>query len=421
VAGHARGGRIAWLSGLFAAVVLAGAPVGVSAVAWPTSPGLLVGEVMTGGASASDEFIEIYNASLVDVDLGGLEMVYVTSSGSTVTRKQTWSAQLLGAHRHLLIANSVGLYAAGADGMYSGGLSATGGSIVLRTLGGTVIDSLSWGDAASAFVETHPGSAPPAGSSLERRPGADLGNGTDTNDNLVDAIVNATPVAQGLAAPPVPALAATPTPAPTPTCEWAPAPMATPAPTVMPSLFPTAVPSPTPGPSGAIVTLSGQLTTATGLIDGGRTAYLDLGAGGIALRLESADWPALAAGTFVSATGVLGEPHGERTLFLGSAVDLAYLGDGPRPAPLWAATGLACEAFESRLIAVQGVMGGLTVDDGTGPLNVVVPSGGHGFSGVEGIECVDNLMAEFVRLGSVKGLDTSCVKTMRRGGFRLKL
>jgi pimeloyl-ACP methyl ester carboxylesterase len=53
-------------------------------------------------------------------------------------------------------------------------------------------------------------------------------------------------------------------------------------------------------------------------------------------------------------------------------------------------------------------------------LHVIVPSGGHGFSGVEGIECVDDLIAEFVARGSVKGLDTACVKKMRRGPFQLK-
>ena len=60
----------------------------VAAVAWPTST-LVVSEVQTGGASASDEFIELSNAGAADIDLVGLEVVYATSSGSTVTRKAT--------------------------------------------------------------------------------------------------------------------------------------------------------------------------------------------------------------------------------------------------------------------------------------------------------------------------------------------
>src|SRR3970040_292996 len=63
-----------------------------AAVAWPPSTGLLVGEVMTGGGSASDEFVELYNAGPTTADLAGLEVVYVTSTGGTITRKATWAA-----------------------------------------------------------------------------------------------------------------------------------------------------------------------------------------------------------------------------------------------------------------------------------------------------------------------------------------
>jgi len=393
VAVRVRRGRLAWLSVLVLLVGLIARPSGASAVGWAPSSGVLLSEVVTGAASASDEMVELYNASVADIDLGGLELVYVTSSGATVTRKQTWTALQLPAHRHLLVANSAGAWSAVADGTYSGGLSATGGSLVLRTLAGTVIDSLSWGDAASSFVETHAGAAPPAGSSLERNPGGAAGNGTDSNDNLADTALNPSPVAQALTAAPVPPITATPTPSQAPVCSWAPlaTPGATPSPASTASPSPTAYPVQAPIaiamartlPTGALVTLSGQLTTALGLLDGGSTGYLDDGTGGMALHLDSADWPLFPAGTFVSATGVLGERHGEMTLLLGSASDIAFLAAGTRPSPLWAATGLAREDLESRLIAVQAwvtsglqpVAGcaGATVDDGTGPLNVVVP------------------------------------------------
>jgi len=54
-------------------------------------------------------------------------------------------------------------------------------------------------------------------------------------------------------------------------------------------------------------------------------------------------------------------------------------------------------------------------------LHVVVPSGGHGFNGLTNSECIDGLIATFIEHGSAKGLDTSCVKTIRRTGFQLKL
>jgi pimeloyl-ACP methyl ester carboxylesterase len=53
-------------------------------------------------------------------------------------------------------------------------------------------------------------------------------------------------------------------------------------------------------------------------------------------------------------------------------------------------------------------------------LHVVVPHGGHGFNGLEGIECIVGLMTRFVAEGTTKGLDTGCVKGIRRKGFVLK-
>ena len=47
-------------------------------------------------------------------------------------------------------------------------------------------------------------------------------------------------------------------------------------------------------------------------------------------------------------------------------------------------------------------------------LHVVVPHGAHGFGGLEGIDCIGRLNTEFVEKGTVKGLDTSCVKSIRR-------
>jgi hypothetical protein len=96
-------------------VVLAGGPGGggvpsalAAAVGWPTST-LVLSEVQTGGASASDEFIEIANQGPAATDLFGLELVYATSSGSTVTRKATWgSSRLLAPGQRFLLANASG-------------------------------------------------------------------------------------------------------------------------------------------------------------------------------------------------------------------------------------------------------------------------------------------------------------------------
>ncbi len=51
-------------------------------------------------------------------------------------------------------------------------------------------------------------------------------------------------------------------------------------------------------------------------------------------------------------------------------------------------------------------------------LHVVVPSGAHGFGGLENSSCIDRLMNQFVRAASVAALDTACVRTVRRRPFR---
>ncbi len=56
----------------------------------------------------------------------------------------------------------------------------------------------------------------------------------------------------------------------------------------------------------------------------------------------------------------------------------------------------------------------------TNSLHVVVPHGAHGFGGLEGIDCLESLNTDFIERGTVKGLDTNCVKSIRRRGFALK-
>jgi len=53
-------------------------------------------------------------------------------------------------------------------------------------------------------------------------------------------------------------------------------------------------------------------------------------------------------------------------------------------------------------------------------LHIIVPHGAHGLGGLEGTECLDRLVTEFVERGTSKGLDTACVKNIRRRGFVLK-
>ena len=276
-------------------------------------------------------------------------------------------------------------------------------------MGGTPIDAVGWGDAASGFVEGTSALAPPAGSSLERAPGGPAGNGWDTNDNALDWFVQAAPTPQGLGAAPVPAPGPTPTvePTPTPTAVSTPTPTAvptaspteTPGPTVSPTPGPTATPAPTATPSptpipaaisvaaaralpdDAEATIEGTLTTALGALEAGRTAFVQDTTGGIGVYLDAAVVSAVPAGTTVRIAGTLGTRFAQRVL----RADEADVVAGPiaeLPSATSVATGSAGESHEGSLVTISGTVDaapdalsdglGLTVDDGSGPVRAVI-------------------------------------------------
>jgi len=53
-------------------------------------------------------------------------------------------------------------------------------------------------------------------------------------------------------------------------------------------------------------------------------------------------------------------------------------------------------------------------------LVLVVPHGAHGLGGLDGIDCILRITTEFIERGTSKGIDTACVKNVRRKGFLLK-
>ena len=181
--------------------------VGVAAVSWPTST-LLISEVETGGASASDELVELTNAGaepgrpdgprgrLRDVDgldrhaegdVGGVD--HPRSRPPPADRERGRDPRV-DRGRDVCV---------GVRGDGRGGGA--------PAVGGNPIDAVAWGDATNAFVEGTAAPAPPAGSSLERLPGGSAGNGTDTNVNAADFVVGP-PTPQNLAAAATPPAAA---------------------------------------------------------------------------------------------------------------------------------------------------------------------------------------------------------------------
>lgn len=379
------------------AVLVLGLPIAMAApqpgeddVVGETIGHLVLSELMTGGESASDEFVEIYNPSAGPLPLEGLEVVYVSASGATVTRKASWEAGAaeVPPGAHLLIANEAGVFAPIAEATYANGLAATGGSLALRIVGAsTAIDAVGWGTAASSWLEASPAAAPAAGQSLERLPGGAQGSGQDTDANAADFVVREMPDPQNSASPPIPDGDPMPTPAETPLAT----PEGTPAPTPMPTPLPTplATPEATPGTSEPVtiamaralpddtpVTIEGTALTDHDFADGG--GFVADATGGIAVLLADGTYH---RGALLRISGTLDDRFAQRTL-RAAGTGVTVLGDGTEGAPLAVSTGDVAEALEGVMVRVSGpVVGAPTalasglaygVDDGSGEVRVLV-------------------------------------------------
>jgi hypothetical protein len=418
-------GRVAVL--VASALVLAGAlpalasfPIGVTAEAVADGGGhLLVSEMQTGGVSASDEFVELYNPTSAALPLEGLELVYVTATGTTVTRKVSWplGAPSIGAGAHYLVVNDAGTYLPAGDASYAGGVAATGGAWALRIQGAaTAIDAVGWGT-ATAWLEGHAAPAPPAGSSIERLPGGAAGSGQDTDDNLADFAVRAAPTPENAAAPPVtsppPSPSASASPTSTPTLEASATPTVTPTvaetitpsttvlpsatplptPTPTPAPTPTPIPTPTPSPAptapqpitvaaaremadGMTVTVRAVALTDHDFSDGG--GYVADATGGVAVLLASG---AFQRGAELLVTGTIDDRYAQRTI-RADASGIVVVGPAPDPAPISIATIDVGEGMEGLLVDLAGtIVGGQTtlsggiavqLDDGSGEARVFV-------------------------------------------------
>jgi len=145
-----------------------------------------INEVQTGGATALDEFVELYNTCPdLAVDLTGYTLVYRSGAGTTdFVRVSFTGGGFLAGKPYFVCANSG--YAGAADARYADGLADSGGGLALRDPRGAVVDSVGWGDASNAFVEETAATAPPAGQSISRVP-----DGHDTDDNAADFVVRA--------------------------------------------------------------------------------------------------------------------------------------------------------------------------------------------------------------------------------------
>src|SRR5450830_624590 len=163
---------------------------------------MVISEVVTGSSAstgASDEYVELFNASASPVDLNGWFLKYCggATGGTGVTPAWTvsvsWTVStVVPAYGHFLVKGSA--YSGAAwDAVLGGGISEIGAASIWN--GTTQVDALGWG-LMTGHLERAGGGTPVAAAGLtrnqviERKPGYPNWNGEDTDNNVADFMVS---------------------------------------------------------------------------------------------------------------------------------------------------------------------------------------------------------------------------------------
>ena len=161
-----------------------------------TADHVVISEFTTRGPNgAYDEFVELYNPTDQDIDIGGWKFQYALTTW--YTRHTIPAGHTIQAHGFYLMANvRANGYVGPPDPDSStswSGLADTDRSVRIVDASNNVVDLVGYGSGAN-YYEGSPGPNPPSpgtGGSVERKPGHQnplAGNGTDTDNNENDFI-----------------------------------------------------------------------------------------------------------------------------------------------------------------------------------------------------------------------------------------
>jgi len=181
----------------------------VSETPLPILSPLVISEVQAGATNNENlEFIELYNTTTTPLRLQGHQLVYRLATSQEDMIIYTWTeGAIIPPHSHYLLVRvgqeeEIGMI---ADATFEQPLNTTGGGLALLTPQREVLDSVAWGNAPETFVEGGPAPVPENDTSIERLPGGEEGNFTDTGDNATDFFVNVEPDPQNSGSLPTPA------------------------------------------------------------------------------------------------------------------------------------------------------------------------------------------------------------------------
>lgn len=204
------------------------------------SSNVVISQIKISGATANDEFVELFNASETPVNLAGWRLS--RKSASATSSAQNLVASLSGtiaAKSYFLIAHPSSTASGMADRVYSAsssGIAADNTVLLYSDSGATIVDKVGFGAAQDVEVSAF-ATNPSAGQSIRRMPCE-----PDSDHNSTDFHILTVANPRNSQSPAESACVPSPTPTVTPT------PMATPAPTVVPTISPSPAPTASPLP-----------------------------------------------------------------------------------------------------------------------------------------------------------------------------
>jgi len=171
----------------------------------------------TGGTGKStDEFVELYNPTDINVSLNGWQLIKKTASGNDYVLVDNFGEKIISSHSFFLIAHPAGYLGEVAPDFYYSTTNSISdnNSIVLYDSSLAVVDAVGYGTAT--VFETEATANPGANKSLERKARAEstaemmveggvhyfLGNSEDSNNNKSDFIARDTPEPQNVLSEP---------------------------------------------------------------------------------------------------------------------------------------------------------------------------------------------------------------------------
>jgi hypothetical protein len=233
---------------------------------------VVISQIQVAGATANDEFVELYNPTNSSADLTGWRLKKESSTGGSPANLIASISGSIASHGYFLIAfpNPNGYTGSVTpDAFYSAtssAIAANNSVLLYSDAGVTLVDKVGMGTATDNESADAPEPSPSG--SIQRKLDDTNGHGLDTDNNSSDfeALAASAPRNSStvvLSPSPTPTPTATSTAIPTPTATPTSSPSPTPSPTSTPTATPTSTPTASPSPTSTPVPTATPTSTPT--------------------------------------------------------------------------------------------------------------------------------------------------------------